>query len=183
MRLELGALLLVTWLAFMALPWSVGGVRLSWDALNHHIYLGWSAAGHRLDQDFMAAGYQSLTFPYLYWPVYKLALAGASGITAGLVLATLHLVAVPPVWMIARTCIPATDWYGFGMRALALAGAAGQAIAMKQTGDYESAIRALRRTGSLYDSAAIGIWLAFAGFAVLAVGGLLTWRERSGVRG
>ncbi|MDB5871168.1 MAG: hypothetical protein JWQ07_610 [Ramlibacter sp.] len=105
-RLELAVTLLVAWLAFIAVPLGQYGMGLSWDALNHHIYLGWIAGHPRFDQDFLAAGYQSLQFPYLYWPVYKLAAWGAGPTMTGVALATLHVVAVPPVWMIARTCIP-----------------------------------------------------------------------------
>jgi hypothetical protein len=117
---ELAGLMLAAWLAFVAIPLSQGGIGVSWDALNHHIYLGWTADQHRLDQDFLAAGYQALTFPYLYWPVYKLAAAGASGTWTGVVLATLHLFVVPPLWMMSRTCIPGEGWFEVTMRAMSV---------------------------------------------------------------
>jgi len=49
----------------------------------------------RFDRDFLAAGYQSLTFPYLYWPVYQLAASGAGPMVTAVVLATMHLVRGP----------------------------------------------------------------------------------------
>jgi hypothetical protein len=52
--------------------------------------------------------------------VYKLAMAGATGAAAGVVLALLHALAIPPVWMIARSCIPGDDLFALGMRALAV---------------------------------------------------------------
>ena len=107
-------------LAFAAIPLSLGYLGISWDALNHHIYLGWTAERLRFGQDYLAAGYQTYQHPYLYWPVYKLALAGATGATAGLVLALLHATAIPAVWMIARSCIPGEDLFAAGMRALAV---------------------------------------------------------------
>lgn len=107
-------------LAFAAVPVLLGHIGLSWDALNHHIYLGWSAEHSRLDQDLVAAGYQAYQYPYLYWPTYKLAIMGASGVTAGVVLAMLHSMAIPPVWRIARDCIPDEDAFGFFMRLLAV---------------------------------------------------------------
>lgn len=119
-RLELALVMLVAAVCFVALPLSVGGLRLSWDALNHHIYLGWIADGHRFDLDFLPAGYQGLIYPYLYWPVYQLALGGASAVQAGVVLALLYLVAVPPVWLIARSCMPGVTLGDALMRALAV---------------------------------------------------------------
>ena len=64
--------------AFFWIALSQGGIGLSWDALNHHIYLGWMVAHPRLDMDFLAAGYQSFQYPLLYWPAYTLAVSGAS---------------------------------------------------------------------------------------------------------
>lgn len=119
-RAELATVTLVAWVAFIAFTWSSGGVRLSWDALNHHIYLGWVADGTRFDRDFMPAGYQSYQYPYLYWPVYKLAVAGAGAQLAGFVLATLNVLAVPPVYLIARTCIPGRDAAALVLRLLSV---------------------------------------------------------------
>ncbi len=62
-RWEFPALMLFTWLAFIAIPLSLGQIGISWDALNHQIYLGWSAESPRFDLDFLAASYQSSSFP------------------------------------------------------------------------------------------------------------------------
>lgn len=118
---ELPIILLLCWMAFIAIPISLGKIGLSWDALNHHFYLGWVAEQPRFDRDFMAVSYQAYQFPYLYWPVHKLAAAGLSGAAAGIVLATLSCLAVPPVWMIARRCMPGAGWFDAAMRALAVA--------------------------------------------------------------
>lgn len=107
-------------LAFAAIPIWLGGLGISWDAVNHHIYLGWTAERPRFDRDYLAASYQAYQYPYLYWPVYKLALAGASGTTAGAVLALIHATAIPAVWMIARNCIPGDDLFSAAMRAIAV---------------------------------------------------------------
>lgn len=106
--------------AFAAIPLSLGYLGLSWDAVNHHIYLGWVAERPRFDRDHVAAGYQAYQFPYLYWPFFKLAMAGVSGAVAGLVLALLHSLAIPAVWRIARTTIPGADLFHAGMRTLAV---------------------------------------------------------------
>ncbi|HSV35762.1 MAG TPA: hypothetical protein VLI46_09405 [Ramlibacter sp.] len=112
--------LLLLWLVFISVPLSMGRLGLSWDALNHHIYLGWSAESPRFGMDWLASSYQSYQYPFLYWPVYKLAAAGASGWVAGVVLSTLHLVVVPPVWMMARTCMPGSSSFDVAMRMLAV---------------------------------------------------------------
>jgi hypothetical protein len=107
-------------LCFIAIPLFLGHLGISWDALNHHFYLGWSAEHSRLSFDYLPAGYQTYQYPYLYWPVYKLAFAGASGATAGVVLAILNTSALPPVWMISRSCIPGRDAFSAGMRVTAV---------------------------------------------------------------
>jgi hypothetical protein len=107
-------------IAFALLPLWVGDLGLSWDALNHHIYLGWTAEHPRFDQDYLAASYQAYQYPYLYWPVYRLAMAGVHGATAGMVLALLHATAIPAVWLLARACIPGRDGFATGMRAAAV---------------------------------------------------------------
>jgi hypothetical protein len=112
--------MLVAWGALIAVPLTLGKIGISWDALNHHIYLGWTAERARFDRDLLAASYQSFQYPYLYWPVYKLATSGFSGSAAGVVLASLHALAVPPVWMIARSCIPGHTAFDLLLRALAV---------------------------------------------------------------
>lgn len=107
---------LLAWLAFAAIPLSLGHLGLAWDTLNHHIYLGWSAERHRFDRDFVAAGFQAMTYPYMYWPAYKMASLNWSGTAAGFVLATLHAGTVWPVWRIAKACLPGTTRFDAAMR-------------------------------------------------------------------
>ena len=117
---ELCALVFVAWVAFAAVPLSLGGIGLGWDALNHHVYLGWIADEPRFDRDFLAASYQAFQYPYLYWPLYKLTQTGLSGQWAGVVLVSLNLIAVPPLWLVARVCVTERSWYGTAMRWLAV---------------------------------------------------------------
>jgi hypothetical protein len=105
----------------MLLPILGGGMGLSWDAINHQIYLGWIADRARFDLDVWAAATQSFQYPYLYWPAYKLYSSGASAMEAGIVLAALQCICVPAVWMLARTCVPEHSWFGTSMRAIAMA--------------------------------------------------------------
>jgi hypothetical protein len=120
-RWELPILMLAAWLAFISVPLGEGHIGISWDALNHHFYLGWTAEHPRFDRDFLAASYQALQFPYLYWPAYKLAVTGWSGAWAGAVLVSLNCLAVPPLWMMARLCMPGREWFEVAMRTLAVA--------------------------------------------------------------
>jgi hypothetical protein len=105
-------------LAMALVPVALGGIGISWDGLNHHFYLGWVAEHPRFDRDFAAASYQAYQFPYLYWPAYRLAMANASGVTAGVVLALLQSLAVPPAWLVARACCPGDRWVDAGLRAI-----------------------------------------------------------------
>lgn len=119
-RWELVLVLVFMWLVFISIPLYLGRIGLSWDGLNHQIYLGWVANYPRFDRDYMAASLQAYQFPYLYWPVYKLAISGASGVTAGVVLSSLHLITVPPVWMISKSLIPGKDLLSIGLRTAAV---------------------------------------------------------------
>jgi hypothetical protein len=118
LRWEFPAIGLAAWACFVSIPLCLGQIGISWDALNHQIYLGWIADHPRFDRDFLAASYQAFQYPYLYWPLYKLSASGLSGAAAGAVLATLDWLAVPAVWMIARTCMPGRQWFDVTMRAL-----------------------------------------------------------------
>jgi hypothetical protein len=107
--------------AFALAPVLQGQTDIIWDALNHHFYLGWVAEQSRFDRDFAAAGYQAYQYPYLYWPAYKLAMANASGVTAGVVLALLQSLAVPPVWLLARCVCPGPALEDIALRWLGVA--------------------------------------------------------------
>lgn len=106
--------------AFAAVPVLRGGLGISWDGLNHHFYLGWTAESPRFDRDFWAASSQSYQFPYLYWPMFRLAMAGASGVVAGVALALLQSLAIPPAWMVARRLCPGDRWDDLLVRVLAV---------------------------------------------------------------
>ena len=157
-RLELPVIVLAMWLIFISVPLYLGQVGLGWDALNHQIYLGWVADSPRFDKDYMAASLQSYQFPYLYWPVYKLAAMGVSGLTAGIVLSSLHLIAVPPVWMMAKAVIPGTDPFSMALRAAAVALAFMSAVPLKT----------LEATGNDLLAAAPMLWAIALAFKAIA---------------
>ncbi len=104
---ELAALTALAALLAAALQWLGGEQGWSWDALNHHVYLGLVAEQPRWHLDVMAASYQSYQYPYLYWPVYKLAAAGLGApMVATLWAAAQALVLLPPLWLIALRLLP-----------------------------------------------------------------------------
>ncbi len=90
---------------FVSIPIQRGGLGLSWDTLNHHVYLGWVASGARFSQDYFAAGSQSYQFPYLYWPIYQMMRLEWPGWLAGLTWASLHALVSWPLWHCARSFI------------------------------------------------------------------------------
>jgi len=118
--LEPACVTVAVWFALTALSASEGGIGLSWDAINHHIYLGWTAGSHRLDQDFLAANFQSLQFPYLYWPAYLLASHGAGPVLAAAVLSALHALSAPALWLIARALLPGDALQATTLRVMAV---------------------------------------------------------------
>jgi len=115
-RVELWATVLLVWAGLVAIPLGLGEIAFSWDALNHHMYLGWTAFSPRFDRDFVGAGYQAYQYPYLYWPAYKLAALGVSGMWAGAVLNSLYVSVVPALWLLARACVPQAGWEGTLLR-------------------------------------------------------------------
>jgi hypothetical protein len=107
LKLELLALTLLASLAAASLMWSAGEFAWSWDALNHHIYLGLTAEHPRWDLDVMPASYQTYQYPYLYWPVYRLSLLDVSGQSAGALWSAFQTAMIlPPVWSISRHVLP-----------------------------------------------------------------------------
>jgi hypothetical protein len=119
----------------LAIPVSLGELGLGWDALNHHIYLGWTAEQNRFDKDFLGAGYQSFQSPYVNWPVYRMAVAGWTGLSAGIGLGLLHaLVLLWPLWMLVRACLPGRAVFDALMRGLAMALALLSGVALSAFG-------------------------------------------------
>lgn len=135
-------LMLLAWLAFAAIPVRLGYVGLSYDALNHHIYLGWLAEQSRFAQDVWAAGSQSYQVPYAYWPVYRMAMAGFSGVQAGVALAAISALSVPAVWMMARQLISGHGLYEAVMRGLAVMLAYGSIVVLSLFGSTQNDVLA-----------------------------------------
>lgn len=103
-------LLLLTLLATAgaaALALSQGQLAWSWDALNHHIYLGLIAEHPRWDLDVIPASYQSYQYPYLYWPVYRLSQWDLPGPVLGAAWAGFQAAwLLPPLWVICLRLLP-----------------------------------------------------------------------------
>jgi hypothetical protein len=142
LRSELVLVCLLAWLALVSIPLRLQGLGLSWDALNHHFYLGWISESQRFDRDFRPALFQTYQFPYLYWPLYKMAVSGWSGMWTGVVLATLHTLVVPPIWMMARTCMPGQSVFDIAMRVMAVVLALTTGVALSQFGSTSNDLMA-----------------------------------------
>lgn len=105
--LEVLLLTLLAALGAAAMPLAAGEFGWSWDALNHHIYLGLIAEQPRWHLDVIPASYQTYQYPYLYWPVYRLSLLDGSGAWVGAVWSAFQAACIlPPVWFIARNLLP-----------------------------------------------------------------------------
>jgi hypothetical protein len=101
---------LVAWLPLHAGVWG-----WSWDALNHHVYLGLISESPRWHLDVTAASVQGWQYPYLYWPVYRLSLLPVHGAVAGALWAAfLAALIVPPIWLTSLRLLPRQDMSGAG---------------------------------------------------------------------
>jgi len=107
--LELALTTLLVAAAAATIPLTAGVWGWSWDALNHHIYLGLISESPRWDLDVVAASVQTWQYPYLYWPVYRLTLLPVDGATAGaLWAALLSVLMAPPIWLLSYRLLPQT---------------------------------------------------------------------------
>lgn len=89
------------------LPLHAGFLGWSWDALNHHVYLGLIAEHPRWDLDVIAASVQSYQYPYLYWPVYRLSQwQGDPLVVAACWSAFQAAMVALPVWLAASRLLP-----------------------------------------------------------------------------
>lgn len=81
-------------LAWVALT----GRDLSWDVVNHHLYLPYSLLSGRYRVDLFGAGPQSYQNPVGYLPFYFLAQPGVPSWAAGLLLTLLHGLCIWPLY-------------------------------------------------------------------------------------
>lgn len=96
------ALVAASVISFCAVAWTwVAGKDVSWDVLNHHLYIPFAWATGRIDADFYGAGSQAYQNPLGYFPFYLLVTAGLPAWLVGMALALLHAVAVYCIWAIS----------------------------------------------------------------------------------
>jgi len=89
------------------LPWHAGFLGWSWDALNHHVYLGFTADSPRWHLDVIPASVQTYQYPYLYWPVYKLSQWQGSAVAAAAAWSAFQAAMLAlPVWLISFRLLP-----------------------------------------------------------------------------
>lgn len=91
-----------------SLPLQTGYLGWSWDALNHHVYLGFTAQQPRWDLDVLPASVQTYQYPYLYWPAYLMSQwPGRPALAAALWSGFQAAALAAPVWLIAHRLLPA----------------------------------------------------------------------------
>ena len=99
-----------------------GSFGWSWDALNHHIYLGMIAETPRWSNDVAAAASQTYQYPYLYWPTYRISLLNGSGaVVSAAWSATQAALMMMPVWLLIYRMFPDAEmpWEARAYRVLA----------------------------------------------------------------
>lgn len=105
--IELLLVTLAAMAAVAAIPLVAGEWGWSWDALNHHVYLGLISETPRWHLDATPASVQTWQYPYLYWPVYRLLQLPLDGAVAGALWGgLLALLLVPPLWVIGWRLLP-----------------------------------------------------------------------------
>ncbi|MDM0075158.1 hypothetical protein QTH90_12240 [Variovorax sp. J2P1-59] len=109
-KCEVAIITLLAWALMVLIFLRFGAFGFSWDALNHHIYLGWMAHQSRLHLDLWPAASQSYQYPYLYLPIYELYSRGVSGTVAGVAVISLNSTAIPAVWLISNSLVAERSW-------------------------------------------------------------------------
>jgi len=105
--IELSVLTLLAAVLAAAVPIQAGVWAWSWDALNHHVYLGLIAQSPRWHLDLLAANSQGYQYPYLYWPIYLLTTLPLTGVQAGALWSAFQAaMLLPPVWLASLYLIP-----------------------------------------------------------------------------
>lgn len=108
LALELALLSLIAATASAALALHMDDLGWSWDALNHHVYLGLIAENPRWHLDVIAANYQSYQYPYPYWPIYRLSQLNVDGAWVAATWSAFQTVMLLlPTWTISHRLLPA----------------------------------------------------------------------------
>ncbi|WP_313283131.1 hypothetical protein [Delftia tsuruhatensis] len=93
------------------------GGAVSWDAFNHHIYLGRQAInGSRLLFDHFAVGGMSCQYPLGYAPLVAMLDAGWSGTAIFQMLAFLAALCAPACWLVMWSIVPFRNTTAFLIR-------------------------------------------------------------------
>jgi hypothetical protein len=106
---------------FALIAWSMAvGKDLSWDVVNHQLYLPYAWLSGRIGTDLFAASGQAYQNPLGYIPFYGMVRAGFPSWLIGLLLSATHALVVWPLDRIARLFWPSEAPDDFWCRVLAL---------------------------------------------------------------
>ena len=97
------------------------GKDVSWDVINHQLYLPFSWVTGRFRTDLFGAGGQSYQNPLGYFPIYALITLGLPAWVIGVVLSAVHALVLWPLSRIARVIWPRDNDEDFWWRVLAIA--------------------------------------------------------------
>jgi hypothetical protein len=107
---------------FALVAWAMAvGKDVSWDVVNHHLYLPFSWITGRYRTDLFGAGGQAYQNPLGYFPFYAMVRMGLPAWTIGVILSAVHALVVWPLDRIARLFWPTEGEQDFWCRVLALA--------------------------------------------------------------
>ena len=107
---------------FALIAWAMAvGKDMSWDVVNHHLYLPDSWASGRYRTDLFGAGAQAYQNPLGYFPFYGMVRAGLPAWLIGVILSSTHALVIWPLDRIARLFWPTENAQDFWCRLLALA--------------------------------------------------------------
>ena len=98
-RKGLTAVTLIAWACALLYAWA-SGPSWSWDRAHYHVYAGYQWVNDTFGRGYLPAGGQTYLNPLGYVPQYLMMRAGWSELAMALVLASVHTLAIPMVWLI-----------------------------------------------------------------------------------
>jgi len=121
--------------ALGCIGWTLyAGPDLNWDLLHYHLYVGLHASGDTLATDYFPAGSTSYLAPYAYWPLATMVAAKWPAMLVGLVMVTMHSLAVLTTWYLAKQLFPGASREDILLRLAATCVAAVCALVLTEIG-------------------------------------------------
>jgi hypothetical protein len=84
----------------------VNGASITWDLVNHHLYLGRNFSQSRLAWDHFAAATMSCQVPWSYWPLALVVESGGGAHAVGALYGLFAGASVMAMWVLVRAAVP-----------------------------------------------------------------------------